>query len=159
MNATIRAARPGDERRIWELIGELAEYEKLPYLVTGTAEALGEHLFGPTPFVYAMVAETEGIVGYVLYFTNYSTFRTQPGIWMEDLYVTPPERGKGIGKALLLAVAKQVHESGWGRHEWAVLDWNQPAIDFYESLGAVVMPDWRVCRVEDNALQALAERM
>jgi len=156
----IRPAQPGDETAIWGLINELAEFEKLTHQLTGSAEALREHLFGERPYAHALIAERDGaVLGYALFFNTYSTFRTQPGVWMEDLYVTPNERGKGIGKALLLVVSQLTLANGWGRHEWAVLDWNQSAIDFYQALGAQLMPDWRICRLEDATLGALAERM
>ena len=155
--ATIEAATREDVGRIWELIAELAEYERLTHVVTGSAEQLEDHLFGPSPSVSGLVARHEGtVVGYALYFKTYSTFRTQPGVWLEDLYVTPSYRGGGVGKALLASLAQLVHENGWGRLEWSVLDWNEPAVGFYQRLGADVMPEWRICRLADDSLAAVA---
>ncbi|HEX3777073.1 MAG TPA: GNAT family N-acetyltransferase [Polyangiaceae bacterium] len=155
----IRPARPGDEGAIFGLIFALAEYEKLTALVTGSAEKLAEHLFGDRPRAEALVVESAGeLVAFALFFGNYSTFLTQPGLYLEDIFVLPEQRRRGIGKALLKAVAQVAEERNCGRLEWSVLDWNASAIAFYEQLGASVMPDWRVCRVTGAALTELAAR-
>lgn len=153
---TIRPAQPSDCDDIWRLTCELAEYEKLTHQLEGSGDALRTHLFGERAFAEALVAELEGeVVGYALFFSNYSTFLTQPGIWLEDLIVTPSRRGQGIGKALLFEVIKTAKMRGCGRLEWAVLDWNEPAIKFYEDIGAEIMPDWRVCRMDQQKLSAI----
>jgi GNAT superfamily N-acetyltransferase len=139
----IRAATPGDAPVLFELIKALADYEKLSHAVTGNVETLKAHLFGENPYAEALIAECEGkVVGYGLFFYNYSTFLTQPGLYLEDLFVLPDYRGRGIGKALIKSVGKIAIERNCGRLEWTVLDWNQPAIDFYQNLGASVLPDW-----------------
>ncbi|WP_013320181.1 GNAT family N-acetyltransferase [Gloeothece verrucosa] len=153
----IRPAIPADVPTIFALIQALADYEKLSDSVTGNAELLTEHLFGQPSYAEAIVAEWESkIVGFALFFPNYSTFLTKPGIYLEDLFVLPEYRRKGIGKALLMYLAQLALERKAGRLEWSVLDWNQPAIDFYQSIGASVLPDWRICRVTGNALSQLA---
>lgn len=142
----IRAPLPEDIPALYRLVLELAEYERLSDTVTGTEEDLRRHLF-ETAACRALVTEVEGeIVGYALFFTNFSTFRMQPGIYLEDIYVTPAFRGKGYGKAMLANLIEFARESGFGRVEWSVLEWNQPAIGFYRSLGAEVMEEWRICR-------------
>lgn len=151
----LRPARASDVPAIWALILELAEYERLSEAVDGSAEALADHLFGPSPRVEAWVAEAEGtLVGYTLFFSTYSTFRTRPGIWMEDLYVTPAWRGRGIGLALFHQVRRLANERGCARMEWSVLDWNSPAINFYARQGAILLPDWRICRLDGDALES-----
>lgn len=153
----IRIATPADVPSIFELIQALAEYEKLSHAVTGHPEALHAHLFGVRPCIEAIVSQWDNlIVGFALFFTNYSTFLTKPGIYLEDLFVLPQYRSKGIGKALLTHLAKIAHERGAGRLEWSVLDWNAPAIGFYEKMGAKVLPDWRICRVTDQGIEKLA---
>jgi GNAT superfamily N-acetyltransferase len=153
---TLREARRGDESAIIGLIRELAVFEKLEHLMRATPQALAEHLFGARPVAEARVVEVGGeIVAFALFFTNYSTFLGQPGIWLEDLYVRPAHRGNGLGKALITHIAALAVQRGCGRFEWSVLDWNQNAIDFYEGLGASVLPDWRVCRVTGSALESL----
>ena len=143
----IRPAERKDVPRIWELINELADYEKLTHAVTGSAEALEKHIFD-NKICWVNVYELDGIViGYTLCFTVYSTFRTQPGLWMEDLYVTPLHRGKGYGKALITFLIEYCRENNLGRLEWSVLDWNISAIRFYESMGATLLEDWRMCRI------------
>ena len=157
MNDTrLRPATPADVPALVGLIRELAVYEKLEHLVQATPERLAPHLFGPRPVAEAVVAESaEGsVVGFALFFTNFSTFLAQPGLYLEDLYVQPAWRGRGIGKALLRHLGALAVERGCGRFEWSVLDWNAPAIGFYEALGATVMPDWRICRVTGPALAA-----
>lgn len=145
----IRPARRGDEQTLFELVGELARFERLEHKVTGSAAELGEHLFGERPVAEALLAESNGsAVGFALFFTTYSTFLTRPGVYLEDLFVLESHRKSGIGKALLEAVREVARARGAGRLEWSVLDWNENAIAFYERFGATVMPDWRICRVE-----------
>ena len=156
---TIRPANPDDVADIFGLIKALAEYEKLSHRVTGNVDSLQEHLFGTRPYAEAIVAEADSlIVGFALFFPNYSTFLTKPGIYLEDLFVLPEYRRQGIGKALLIYLGKLALERDAGRLEWSVLDWNQSAIDFYQTMGATVLPDWRVCRVTGDALQNLANK-
>ena len=135
------------------LITELAEFEQLTHLLKVTPEALQSHLFGERPAAEAWVAEMEGrAVGFALFFTNFSTFLGQPGLYLEDLYVQPAFRGLGIGKALLNRLGALAVERGHGRFEWSVLDWNEHAIRFYERMGATMLPEWRLCRVTGEAL-------
>jgi GNAT superfamily N-acetyltransferase len=158
MNYSIRPAVIADVKAIFELICALAEYEKLTHLVTGDSQALADHLFGEKPYIEALVAEVEEkIVGFALFFPNYSTFLTKPGIYLEDIFVLPDYRGQGIGKSLLIAVAKIAVARDAGRLEWSVLDWNQPAIDFYEKMGAKLLNEWQICRVTGAALIKLGE--
>jgi GNAT superfamily N-acetyltransferase len=157
MAATIRAATPADVGAMHALMYELAEFEKLTHLFTGTTDGLAEALFGARPSAEALVAEDAGqIVGYALFFHNYSTFLGRRGLYLEDLYVQPAQRGTGLGTAMLRALAAIAVERQCGRFEWTVLDWNQPAISFYEKMGATVLPDWRVVRVTGDALEQLA---
>ena len=155
METTIRSAQPGDEEQIFRLLRELAQFEKLGHELTGSAEALGLHLFGERPAAEALVAERASVIGYALFYPTYSTFLTRPGIYLEDLYVIEAERGTGVGKALLRRVAQLACERNAGRLEWSVLDWNQRAIDFYVQSGAQLLHDWRVCRVTGASLQRL----
>ncbi len=156
--AVIRSAIPADVPAIFELILELARYERLEAAVTGSPAALEKHLFGDRPCVEALVAIVDAkLVGFALFFTNYSTFLTQPGIYLEDLFVCPEHRRQGIGASLLRQLASLAQARGAGRLEWSVLDWNQSAIAFYEHLGATVLPDWRICRVTGTAIAALAD--
>ncbi|MBW4690262.1 MAG: GNAT family N-acetyltransferase [Lyngbya sp. HA4199-MV5] len=153
----LRAATADDVPTIFALIQALADYEKLAHAVTGTPEALHEHLFGQRRYAEVVLAETAGTVaGLALFFYNYSTFLTKPGIYLEDLFVLPAYRKLGIGKALLLYLAQRAIAEGCGRLEWSVLDWNAPAIAFYEKMGATVLPDWRICRVTGEALTLMA---
>jgi GNAT superfamily N-acetyltransferase len=136
---------------------ELARYEKLEHLFKNDADSLRRCLFGPERVATGHVAESGGeIVGYSISFRSYSTFLGKPGVWLEDLFVLPSFRGKGVGKALLRTVAAKGAAAGCSRVEWAVLDWNQSAIDFYKSLGADVMPDWRMCRLTGEGLESFA---
>jgi GNAT superfamily N-acetyltransferase len=152
---TLRAAEPRDVPAIVGLITELAEFEQLTHLLQVTPESLQPHLFGPRPVAEAMVAEVGGeVVAFALYFTNFSTFLGQPGLYLEDLYVKPAHRQAGVGKALLRHLGRLAAERGYGRFEWSVLDWNVNAIRFYEKMGAALLPDWRICRVTGDALQA-----
>ncbi len=153
----IRPATPNDLPLIAQLIRELAEYEKLAHDVVFTVERLGQHLFGPRPYAEVLIAEHDGVgVGFALFFHNFSTFLGQPGIYLEDLFVKPDYRGHGHGKALLAALAKLALERGCGRLEWAVLDWNKPAIGFYQSLGANPNDEWTVYRLTGPALKQLS---
>ena len=153
----LRAAEPADVDDIDALIGELAEFEKLTHLLQVTPEKLAPQLFGPQPAAQALVAQVDGsTVGFALYFSTFSTFLAQPGLWLEDLYVRPAQRGLGIGTALLARLGALAIERGCGRLEWSVLNWNERAIGVYEGIGATVMPDWRICRVTGAQLNALA---
>jgi GNAT superfamily N-acetyltransferase len=154
---TLRPAATGDVEQILAFIRELAAYEKLEHQVVATAPELTRHLFGDRPAAEVVIAELEGVpVGFALFFPNFSTFLGRPGLFLEDLYVQPQARGKGIGKALLVHLARLAVERGAGRLDWNVLDWNAPAIGFYQRLGATVLPDWRTCRVTGAALSNLA---
>ncbi len=153
----LRPAAPEDVPTLFGLIQALAEYEKLAPAVTGNVEALKAHLFGAHPYVEAIIAEYGGeTAGFALFFVNYSTFLTQPGIYLEDLFVLPQYRRKGIAKEILGYLAKIALERGYGRLEWSVLDWNSNAIAFYEQMGAEVLPDWRICRVTGEKLNQLS---
>ncbi|MBS1162869.1 MAG: family N-acetyltransferase [Burkholderiaceae bacterium] len=152
----IEPAQPRDTAVLLSLIRALAEYEQLTHLVVGTETQLHEELFGARPVIEAVVGwEDEQPVGFALYFHNFSTFLARRGLYLEDLFVTPQARGRGYGKALMRHVARLAVSRECGRFEWAVLDWNRPAIDFYRSLGAEVLPDWRICRLTGEALAAL----
>jgi GNAT superfamily N-acetyltransferase len=151
--ATLRPARPEDAPALVALIRELAEYEQLLHRVEVTPEALRAQLFGPRPAAEAVIAEVDGsAVGFALFFPNFSTFLGKPGLYLEDLFVQPAWRGHGIGKALLQHLGALAVERGCGRFEWSVLDWNAPAIGFYERMGATLLPEWRICRVSGPAL-------
>ena len=157
LDFAVRPAVPDDCDAIAAMIRELAVYEKLEDQAKATADDLRRNLFGPRPFAEAFVAEVcVEAVGFALFFHTFSTFRGQPGIYLEDLFVRPNHRGRGIGKALLATLAKTAVDRGCGRLEWAVLDWNEPAIGFYRSLGAVPMDEWTVYRVDDAPLVRLA---
>lgn len=156
---SIRPAHPPDTPVLFELVQALAEYEELSHHVVGNAESLHNHLFCDRPYVEALVAEVdERIVGFALFFYNYSTFLTKPGIYLEDLFVLPDYRRQGIGQAFLQTLAQLAVDRDLGRLEWSVLDWNEPAIRFYKTMGATVLPDWRTCRVTGDALTTLAQR-
>jgi GNAT superfamily N-acetyltransferase len=153
----IRRAEPGDVPAIYRLIRELAEYERSLPEVTGTEDQLRESLFGSDPAIFAHVAElNDGVVGFALWFLNYSTWLCRHGIYLEDVYVTPELRGQGIGRQLLAELAALCVERGYGRLEWWVLDWNESAVGFYQSLGAVAMDEWTVHRLTGPALAELA---
>lgn len=156
--AVVRAARPGDLPQIWSLLLALAEYEKLEREVTGTKEQLGEHLFGTRPILECVVAEAgDALVGYALVYPTYSSFRTAPTLWLEDLFVVPEERGRGTGRALLKAVARIALARGCRRLDWLVLDWNRPSIGFYERQGARPADGgWIEYGLELRSLRALA---
>lgn len=149
----VRSAQETDVPAIFALIQALAHYEHLTHQVTGSSDALAKHLFGMPRYGEALVAEQEGqVIGFALFFTTYSTFLTQPGLYLEDLFVQEAYRGQGMGKALLKAIAQLALDRGYGRLEWSVLDWNASAIGFYERMGAQVLPDWRICRVTAQSL-------
>jgi GNAT superfamily N-acetyltransferase len=152
---SLRTAERRDVDAIVVLIRGLAEFEKLTHLLEVTPDKLAVHLFGPKPVVEAVVAERGGrVVAFALFFTNFSTFLAKPGLYLEDLFVEPAERGGGIGQALLEHLARLAASRGYGRFEWSVLDWNEGAIRFYQRMGATVMPDWRICRIAGAALDA-----
>jgi GNAT superfamily N-acetyltransferase len=155
---TIRIAGAEDAALILEFIRGLAEYEKLSQECVASEEALRRTLFGPRPYAEVLIAEQAGRpAGFALFFHNYSTFLAKPGIYLEDLYVVPELRGLGIGKALLLQLARIAVERDCGRLEWSVLDWNEPAIGFYKKLGAVAMEEWTIFRLSGPALVAAAD--
>jgi GNAT superfamily N-acetyltransferase len=153
----VRPARPEDCETIVNLVRELAVYEKLDHLARATPADLRRHLFGPRPYAEALIAEADGgPVGMALFFHTFSTFLGRPGLYLEDVFVRPEARGRGIGKALLASVARIAAERGCGRLEWSVLNWNTPAIGFYVSLGARPMSEWTVYRIDGEPLQRLA---
>ena|ERR1700687_1307094 len=155
----IRPAIPEDTKTVARLIQALAEYEKLSHEVRLDESRLREHLFGPRPFADVLLAEEKGeVVGFALFFHNYSTFVGRPGIYLEDLFVEPEHRGQGYGKAFLVELARLAVERGCGRIEWAVLNWNEPAIQFYRSIGAVPMAAWQTYRLSGDALVALSKK-
>jgi GNAT superfamily N-acetyltransferase len=153
----IRQATGEDVPLILSLIKELADYEKLSHEVTATENSLRESLFGPRPYAEVLLAFLEGEpVGYAIFFHNYSTFLGRQGMYVEDLYVRPLLRARGIGKAMLQRVAQLALERGCGRLEWSVLDWNQPAIDFYKTIGAAPMDDWTIYRLVGKGLDSFS---
>jgi GNAT superfamily N-acetyltransferase len=150
----LRAAVVADVPAIVGLIAELADFEKLSHLLQVTPDSLHPHLFGERPVAEALVAEVGGaVVGFALFFTNFSTFVGKPGLYLEDLYVQPAHRGAGIGAAMLSHLAALANQRDYGRFEWSVLDWNVDAIRFYERMGATLLPQWRICRVSGDALR------
>jgi ribosomal protein S18 acetylase RimI-like enzyme len=154
---TLRSAVPDDVPILFALIQALAEYEQLSDAVTGSEAALREHLFGKHPCIEAIVVrEGERVAGFALFFPNYSTLATQPGLYLEDLFVLPEFRRRGIGQAVLSHLARLAVSRGGGGLEWSVLDWNEPAIAFYRRIGAVIREEVRVCRLEGDALRHLA---
>ncbi|WP_309730553.1 GNAT family N-acetyltransferase [Chamaesiphon sp. OTE_75_metabat_556] len=153
----IRPAQESDVDAIFDLIRGLAAYEKLSDRVTGNTELLRSHLFGERPYTEAIVAELGDLpIGFALFFPTYSTFLTQPGIHLEDVFVQPEYRRQGVGKALMNFVAQIAHSRGCGRLEWSVLEWNQNAIEFYQRFGATVLPDWKTCRMSAETLAEIA---
>ena len=153
----IRAAEPGDVDAVVGLIGDLAEYERARHEVQVDATSLHAALFGPTPGVFAHVAVVDDeVVGFALWFLSFSTWLGRHGIYLEDLYVRPEHRGGGHGRALLASLARIAVNRGYGRLEWAVLDWNEPALAFYRALGAVALDEWTVHRLTGDALQRAA---
>ena len=154
---TVRQARDSDVAAIHRLIVDLATYERAADQVRATTEQLRTALFGAQPAAYALVAEVDDqVVGFALYFRSFSTWEGVHGIYLEDLYVVPEHRGAGLGKALLSSLAALAVDRGYARLEWAVLDWNQPSIDFYRSLGAVPMDEWTVYRLVGDPLVRVA---
>jgi diamine N-acetyltransferase len=157
MSLAIRAAAPADSTLIFDLVRELADYEKLAGEVDATPEAIAAALFSAQPRLFCDIAEWAGEpAGFAVWFLNFSTFRGRHGLYVEVLFVRPAFRGKGIGKALMARLAKRCVDDGLTRFEWAVLDWNALSIDFYRSIGAQVIDEWRICRLSGNALQAFA---
>jgi GNAT superfamily N-acetyltransferase len=157
MSLNIRRARPGEAGLVLDFVRELADYEKLSHEVEATEADIAAALFGDDPRLFCAIAEWNGEpVGFAVWFHNFSTFSGRYGIYLEDLYVRPSHRAKGLGKALLVYLAKECVDNGWPRLQWAVLDWNAPSIAFYKSLGAVMLDDWTLCRVSGPALARLA---
>lgn len=157
MTLTIRSATPADLPLIAQFIRDLADYEKLAHEVRFDEAKLGENLFGARRYAEVVIGEIDGAAqGFALFFHNFSTFEGRPGIYLEDLFVRPEARGSGLGKALLAHLASLVVARDCARLEWSVLDWNAPAIGFYQSLGAKLMDEWTVMRVDGEALTALA---
>jgi GNAT superfamily N-acetyltransferase len=153
VSLAIRAARRQDSALIFALVRELAEYEKLSNEVDATEDMIAAALFAPTPRLYCDIAEWDGApAGFAVWFLNFSTFRGRHGIYLEDIFVRPAYRGRGIGKALMARLARACVDEGWARFEWAVLDWNVRSIAFYQSIGAEVMDEWKVCRLSGEAL-------
>jgi GNAT superfamily N-acetyltransferase len=156
VHPAVREARESDVESIYRLVRELAHYERAPDAVKATPEQLRTALFGPQPAAYALVAEAGGeVVGFALYFLNFSTWEGVPGIYLEDLFVQPEHRGIGLGKALLAALAEVAVARGYARVEWWVLDWNTPSIEFYRRLGAIPMDEWTVFRLTGDPLHRL----
>lgn len=158
MTIAIRPARPGDEAVILDLLIELAAFERAPDAVQATTASLTRSLFGPKPEAEALLAELGGaVVGVAVWFQSYSTWTGKPGLYLEDLFVRDAARGRGVGKALLVALAQICRDRDYARMEWAVLDWNTPAIKFYDSLGAGAKDEWIVRRLDGAALLQLAQ--
>jgi diamine N-acetyltransferase len=157
MSLAIHRARPDQVPIVCSLIRELAEYEKLSHEVEATEAMIADALFSDSPRLFCEIAEWNGeVAGFAVWFLNFSTFSGRSGIYLEDLFVRPHLRGNGIGKALLAHLAKTCVDNDWSRLQWSVLDWNEPSITFYKSLGAVMMDEWTLCRVSGPALDALA---
>ena len=155
---SIVPAADGDIPDIHALIRALAEYERLSDQLVSTEDDIRHGLFGPRPYAEVILAKSDGrTVGFALFFHNYSTFLGRPGIYLEDLFVLPERRGVGIGRALFAALARIAVERGCGRLEWSVLDWNDTALGFYRRMGAIVMDDWRICRLTGEALAQTAK--
>jgi GNAT superfamily N-acetyltransferase len=158
LNLVIRRARPDEAGVVLSLIKELADYEKLSHEVEATEAMIAAALFTDNPRLFCDVAEWNGeVAGFAVWFVNFSTFSGRSGIYLEDLFVRPAVRGKGIGKALLSHLAKECVANNWSRLQWSVLDWNEPSIAFYKSFGAVLMDGWTICKVAGPALSALAQ--
>lgn len=154
---TIRPATPEDVEAIHAMLVELAVYEKIEHLVEATSASTHEALFGSSPAAEALVADdNDTLIATAIYFENYSTFMGRPGLYLEDIYVQPAHRGNGIGKSLLIELAKIARSRNCKRMEWTVLDWNTRAIDFYERLGAQTLPDWRIVRLSNSGIEDLA---
>lgn len=155
---TVRPARPGDEDVICRFVHDLASFEKEPEHCHADPGSMREHLFGDRPACEAAVAEiADEPVGMMVWFTTYSTWKCRPGIWLDDLYVRPEHRRRGAGLAMLRHLANVAAERGAGRLEWSVLDWNAPAVAFYEKIGSQLLRTWRICRMEADEIAALAQ--
>lgn len=158
MALSIRRATADDVALVLDMVRELADYEKLAHEVVATETDVAEALFGANATTFCEIAEWDGEpIGQAIWFNNFSTFRGRCGLYLEDLYVRPAYRGRGVGRALLERLASVCTANGWPRMDWAVLDWNQPAIAFYRALGAEIAPDWRLVRLEGVSLEALAK--
>jgi GNAT superfamily N-acetyltransferase len=158
MSLSICRARPDQSGLIFSLLCELAEYERLSHEVEATEADIADALFGSNPILFCEIAEWQGKpAGFAVWFFNFSTFAGRPGLYLEDLFVRPAFRGKGIGKALLAYLANLCVENDWSRMQWSVLNWNRPSIDFYKSLGAEMMDEWKLCKVTGAALSQLAK--
>lgn len=157
MDLSLKMATEQDVPVILTFIRALAEYERLADAVIATEDGLRQTLFGPRPYAECVIARWQGQpAGFALFFHNYSTFLGRPGLYLEDLFVKPELRGQGVGRALLQFLARLAQERNCGRLEWSVLDWNEPAIGFYKSIGAVPLDDWTIFRLKDEALSRLA---
>jgi diamine N-acetyltransferase len=157
MTLTIRPAQPSDAALVFSLVCELADYEKLRHEVNATPDDIAAALFAPSPRLFCDLAEWDGEpVGFAVWFLNFSTFRGRHGIYLEDVFVRPALRGRGIGTALMRQLARNFVENDYARFEWAVLDWNAPSIAFYESLGAEIKGEWKLCRMSGEALARFA---
>ena len=158
MTLSIRPARPGDAPLVTQFVRELADYEKLTHECVTTEAMIDAALFSPNPRVFCDIAEWDGEpAGNAIWFLNFSTFTGRSGIYLEDIFVRPALRGRGIGKALMVHLARRCVGEGWTRFEWSVLDWNTPSIEFYRSLGAELKAEWTICRVSGDALAKLGE--
>jgi GNAT superfamily N-acetyltransferase len=157
VSLVIRAARPDDSALVFALVRELADYEKMSDAVDATQEQIAAALFAPQPRLFCDIAEWDGEgAGLTVWFLNFSTFRGRHGLYLEDIFVRPALRGRGIGKALMARLAARCVEQNWARFEWAVLDWNAPSIAFYKSIGAQVLDEWKICRLSGQALARFA---
>ena len=159
VGVAIRDAVPGDEGLVEHFVRQLAVYEKMEHLATGTPEMFARALFSTPPRVFAMIVEDAGTpIGLALYYFNFSTFMAQPGLYLEDIFVDDAHRGRGIGRAIFRVLAARALDQGCARMEWSVLDWNAPSIAFYRALGAVGMADWTVQRLQGDTMARVAGR-
>jgi diamine N-acetyltransferase len=159
VSTAVRPARETDSGLIFELVRELADYEKLSHEVDATPQVIAAALFGKESRLYCDIAEWNGeAAGFAVWFLNFSTFRGRHGIYLEDLFVRPAYRGRGIGKTLMARLAQRCLDDGLARFEWSVLDWNRPSIAFYKSIGAQVMDEWKICRLSGPALESFAAK-